>query len=103
MRDGGRELIPGDFRPGFRRVFARWLRELAPDVAHVQHTVGLSTGVFDVLADAGVPTLFTLHDFCSTARAGSASRRAITCARRSSLGAAPPASARGASRGPASG
>jgi len=64
-------LVPGSphrlrvtyTNPAVDAVFARWLRELAPDVAHVQHTVGLSTGVFDVLAAAGVPTLFTLHDF----------------------------------------
>lgn len=33
------------------------------DVAHVHHLTGVSTGVLDVLHDAGVPTVLTLHDY----------------------------------------
>jgi glycosyltransferase involved in cell wall biosynthesis len=64
-------LVPGSphrlrvtyTNPAVDEIFARWLRELAPEVMHVQHTVGLSTGVFEVAQAQRVPTLFTLHDF----------------------------------------
>src|SRR5262249_56690213 len=36
---------------------------LRPDAAHVHHLTNLSTDLVDLLADRGVPILFTLHDY----------------------------------------
>jgi glycosyltransferase involved in cell wall biosynthesis len=43
--------------------FAEVLRSFGPDVAHIGHLNHLSTGIVDVLKQAGVPIVFTLHDF----------------------------------------
>lgn len=43
--------------------FALLLDELKPDIAHVGHLNHLSTGLVDVLAEKGIPIVFTLHDF----------------------------------------
>lgn len=45
------------------RIVAQIIAENRPDVAHIQHLNHLSTGIVDVLADAGIPIVFTLHDF----------------------------------------
>lgn len=39
------------------------IRSFSPGIAHVGHLNHLSTGVVDVLKEAGVPIVFTLHDF----------------------------------------
>jgi glycosyltransferase involved in cell wall biosynthesis len=64
-------LLPGSphrleityWNPTVDQCFAEYLRDLRPEVIHVQHTLGLSAGVFKVAREAGIPTLFTLHDF----------------------------------------
>ena len=43
--------------------FAEVLRSFGPDVAHIGHLNHLSTGIVDVLKEAGIPIVFTLHDF----------------------------------------
>jgi glycosyltransferase involved in cell wall biosynthesis len=43
--------------------FAGLIHEFRPDVAHIGHLNHLSTGIVDVLNEAGVPIVFTLHDF----------------------------------------
>ncbi len=43
--------------------FAEVLRSFGPDVAHIGHFNHLSTGIVDVLKEASVPIVFTLHDF----------------------------------------
>jgi glycosyltransferase involved in cell wall biosynthesis/MoaA/NifB/PqqE/SkfB family radical SAM enzyme len=43
--------------------FGRCLSEFRPDVVHVQHLNHLSTSLVMVAAKAGLPILFTLHDF----------------------------------------
>ena len=45
------------------RLFADLLEREHPDVVHVQHTIGVSAGILAVARDAGVPLVFTLHDF----------------------------------------
>jgi glycosyltransferase involved in cell wall biosynthesis len=49
--------------PAVDAVFGELLARLAPDVVHVQHTIGVSAGVLAVAKAAGVPVVFTLHDF----------------------------------------
>jgi len=49
--------------PAVDRVFAGLLERLRPEVVHVQHTIGTSAGVLAVARAAGLPTVFTLHDF----------------------------------------
>ena len=41
----------------------RFLAGKSFDVAHVHHLTGLSTGCLDILREAGIPTLVTLHDY----------------------------------------
>ncbi|HVS17000.1 MAG TPA: glycosyltransferase family 4 protein [Planctomycetota bacterium] len=49
--------------PDVDRIFADLLGRERPDVVHVQHTIGVSAGVLAVARDAGVPLVFTLHDY----------------------------------------
>ena len=43
--------------------FAEVVEAFKPDVAHIGHLNHLSTGIVDGLQKAGVPIVFTLHDF----------------------------------------
>ena len=57
-----------NFRDRYRHAavdsaFARCLEEFSPDVVHVQHLNHVSTSVVTVAARAGIPVVFTLHDF----------------------------------------
>lgn len=45
------------------RLFADLLRRVQPDVVHIGHLNHLSTSLVAVTAAAGVPVVFTLHDF----------------------------------------
>jgi glycosyltransferase involved in cell wall biosynthesis len=54
--------------PGMAAALRGHLRERGAagatfDVAHVHHLTGMSTDSLDVLAEAGVPTVLTLHDY----------------------------------------
>lgn len=49
--------------PAVDALYAAKLAELAPEVVHVQHTIGVSAGVLRATKAAGVPLLMTLHDF----------------------------------------
>ncbi len=47
------------------------LDQEAPDLVHVQHLMGMPTGLVDLLLDAGIPYVVTLHDywyFCANAQ-----------------------------------
>jgi len=55
-------------KDGFRhreldKRFAELACEFRPDVVHIGHLNHLSTGIVDVLNEAGIPIAFTLHDF----------------------------------------
>ena len=43
--------------------FAKLIREIKPDIAHVGHLNHLSTGIIDELNKINIPIVFTLHDF----------------------------------------
>jgi len=45
------------------RIFSGLLVEMRPDVVHFGHLNHLSTGLVEEAHTAGVPSLFTLHDF----------------------------------------
>jgi glycosyltransferase involved in cell wall biosynthesis len=45
------------------RVFADLVRTIQPDVVHFNHLLGLSTELPRLARSAGVPTVFTLHDY----------------------------------------
>ena len=45
------------------RRFAKLISEIKPDIAHIGHLNHLSTGIVDILKDAKIPIVFTLHDF----------------------------------------
>ncbi|MCP3919171.1 MAG: glycosyltransferase family 4 protein [bacterium] len=51
--------------PDADRAVRAWLAELRPDLVHVHHFTGLGHGVLEVVSDAGVPTVVTLHDYWS--------------------------------------
>jgi glycosyltransferase involved in cell wall biosynthesis len=64
QHDLGLDRLEATWRdPAVDRIFADLLARLRPEIVHVQHTIGLSTGVFEVARAAGLPTVFTLHDF----------------------------------------
>jgi glycosyltransferase involved in cell wall biosynthesis len=44
-------------------VFREVLQEFQPDVVHVNHLLGLSLNLPQIADDAGVPVVFTLHDY----------------------------------------
>jgi len=43
--------------------FKKLIDEIKPNIAHIGHLNHLSTGIVDVLYDAKIPIIFTLHDF----------------------------------------
>jgi glycosyltransferase involved in cell wall biosynthesis/MoaA/NifB/PqqE/SkfB family radical SAM enzyme len=43
--------------------FAKLLKQLKPDIAHIGHVNHLSTGLIDELNKLQIPIVFTLHDF----------------------------------------
>lgn len=49
--------------PGIDAAILRAVDEIEPDLVHVHHLTCLSTTVLAALADRGIPTLMTLHDF----------------------------------------
>ena len=44
-------------------IFEEYLREISPDVVHVQHLMGLSGGYLKIVKEAGIPLVVTLHDY----------------------------------------
>lgn len=49
--------------PGISASFQEILTEFQPDVVHFHNFLGLSAGLIDVAATAGVPSLFSAHNF----------------------------------------
>ena len=49
--------------PRMNEILNEELARDEPDVVHVHHLTCLSTGMLDVVADAGIPLVMTLHDF----------------------------------------
>ena len=49
--------------PAVDEAFARTLEAFSPDVVHLHHLLYLSVGVPERAAAAGVPVIFTLHDY----------------------------------------
>ncbi len=50
-------------QPAIDAIAARVIDEVRPDVAHVHHLTGLSTGIVDELARRAIPVVLTLHDY----------------------------------------
>jgi glycosyltransferase involved in cell wall biosynthesis len=71
LYDHGRQPLLEDGEPEVERIVADALRELRPDVVHVQELAGLPFSVLDVVRGAGVPHVVTLQDYfplCPTFR-----------------------------------
>ncbi len=49
--------------PIVNKRFEKLINEIKPDIAHIGHLSHLSTGIVDVLYEAKIPIVFTLHDF----------------------------------------
>jgi len=67
--------------PWIEEQFAGALREVAPDVVHVQELHGLPSSLLDLAAKARVPVVMTLHDYgplCATLRLFDADGRVCT-------------------------
>ncbi|MCZ7570995.1 MAG: glycosyltransferase [Ardenticatenaceae bacterium] len=58
-----RTLADFDRNRRIERLVADFAVEWRPDVAHVQHALGLSAALPALLTGAGVPTVLTLHDY----------------------------------------
>jgi glycosyltransferase involved in cell wall biosynthesis len=57
--------------PRLERVFERVVRELRPDVLHVQELLGFPSSILDIARAAAVPVVMTLQDYfplCATLR-----------------------------------
>ncbi|MFT7586394.1 MAG: glycosyltransferase involved in cell wall biosynthesis [Cellvibrionaceae bacterium] len=44
-------------------AFQQVLAEVAPDIVHIQHLMGLPTAIIDILVQAKTPYVVTLHDY----------------------------------------
>lgn len=51
------------YHPEIERLFADYLEEVRPDVVHFQHLAGASYRLPDIVRRAGIPVVFTLHDY----------------------------------------
>lgn len=58
-----RALADFDRNRGIERLVADFLVAWRADLAHVQHALGLSAALPALLAEAGIPTILTLHDY----------------------------------------
>lgn len=64
VAEGARPSFADYYEGGFLDdAFRRFLREVRPEVLHVQHLVTMSTRLMDVARDEGVATVLSLHDF----------------------------------------
>lgn len=69
LYDHGRQPALELAEPRIERMLAAVLRELRPDVVHVQELAGLPSSVFEVARAARVPVVMTLQDYfalCAT-------------------------------------
>lgn len=46
-----------------KKVFGAFLDEVRPDLVHFQHIVGLGVGCIEAVAERGIKSVMTLHDF----------------------------------------
>ena len=60
--------------PVIEKIFAAYLDEYRPDVAHFHHLLGLSFGCARVCRTKGIPVVFTLHDYWLTCPRGGGQR-----------------------------
>ena len=44
-------------------IFRGYLGELAPDLVHINHLIALSVRLPEIVDEAGIPSVITLHDF----------------------------------------
>lgn len=51
---------------GVAEAFGRFLDRERPEVVHVHHVVRVGLGLLDAVADAGLPLVFTAHDYFAT-------------------------------------
>lgn len=64
--------------PRLERIFQRLVREVMPEIMHVQELLGQPSSVLELAKRAGVPVVMTLHDYfplCATLRLLDADRR----------------------------
>jgi glycosyltransferase involved in cell wall biosynthesis len=83
LYDHGRQPDLEVAEPRVERLFEQVIRELRPDVVHVQELAGLPFSLLDMIPHAGVPAIVTLQDYfplCSTFKLLDANGR--TCLRR---------------------
>jgi glycosyltransferase involved in cell wall biosynthesis len=44
-------------------IFADYIDRIKPDIVHIQHLLGLSTGIMRILNERKIPILISLHDY----------------------------------------
>jgi glycosyltransferase involved in cell wall biosynthesis len=49
--------------PGLAEVFERFLRRERPELVHFQHVIKLGLGLIERAKQAGIPTVYTAHDY----------------------------------------
>ena len=69
------------WKPRLDVAFARILDEVAPDLVHVQSLLSMSFGFLDVLHEARIPTVMTLHDHFAACPLGQRIRRDLDLCR----------------------
>lgn len=50
-------------QPNLSAAFHRVLQQVSPDLVHIQHLMGLPSGIVNAIRDAGIPYVVTLHDY----------------------------------------
>ena len=63
LHDHGRQPEVELAEPRLEAMLERTLRDLRPEVVHVQELAGLPSSALDVIRAAGAPTVFTLQDY----------------------------------------
>ncbi len=55
--------IPGEYNRSVTQVFHRTVEKFRPDVVHTNNLYGVSTGVWSVARESGVPCVHTIRDY----------------------------------------
>jgi len=59
----GERFVDRYISPKMNLIFEDFLKEVNPHLVHIQHLVGLSTGLIDLIRKSSTPMVLSLHDY----------------------------------------